>query len=61
LHSIPAEGTRRLELYDLAADPGEREDLADAEPALTSELAAELEGWRRSVAADARAHLGGAR
>ncbi|MEE2940290.1 MAG: sulfatase-like hydrolase/transferase, partial [Planctomycetota bacterium] len=47
LHSIPAEGTRRLELYDLAADPGEREDLADAEPALTSELAAELEGWRR--------------
>ncbi|MEC8511719.1 MAG: sulfatase-like hydrolase/transferase [Planctomycetota bacterium] len=61
LHSIPAEGTRRLELYDLAADPGEEEDLADAEPELASELAAELEAWRRSAAADARAHLGGRR
>ena len=39
------------------ADPAEKADLAEAEPAVVSELAAELEDWRRSAAADARAHL----
>ena len=61
LHSIPAEGTRRLELYDLVADPGESKDLADARPDLVSQLAAELEDWRRSASADACAHLNGMR
>lgn len=42
---------RRAEpfLFDLAADPGERRDLADALPGVRAELSAELEAWRRAM------------
>ena len=40
-------GTTAWRLYDLAADPGERNDLAGQEPALTAELVSEWEtDWR---------------
>lgn len=61
LHAIPGDGGVRYALYDLAADPAEREDLAEKDPALTRRLAAELEAWRTSAAGDARAHLGATR
>ena len=41
----------RLELFDLAADPGEQEDLARARPAQAAALAARLQGWRDGVGA----------
>jgi arylsulfatase A-like enzyme len=39
------------ELFDLAADPGERHDLAAAQPEVASRLAADLEEWRKSAGA----------
>jgi arylsulfatase A-like enzyme len=44
----PEEG--RTELFDLESDPGELENLYAALPDRASQLAAELEGWRRSHA-----------
>ena len=41
-----------LELYDLAKDPGERNDLAAAEPARVAALRGKLEAWRRGVGAE---------
>jgi arylsulfatase A len=41
----------RLELYDLARDPGERNDLARSRPAAARELKRLLDSWRRSVGA----------
>ena len=38
-----------VELYDLAADPGERNDLAEARPADLIRLRALLGDWRHSV------------
>ncbi|HEV8324252.1 MAG TPA: sulfatase-like hydrolase/transferase, partial [Myxococcota bacterium] len=38
--------TGRVELYDLAADPGERRDLAAADPARVAALRRLLAGWR---------------
>ena len=40
-----------LELYDVAADPGETADRAAGEPVLVAELRGRLEGWRRAVGA----------
>ncbi|NNJ25263.1 sulfatase [Alienimonas chondri] len=40
-----------VELYDLAADPGERRDLAASRPEKTAELRSELADWRASVGA----------
>ena len=41
----PAPDGARLELFDLAADPGETRDLSTAEPARARELAALVEAW----------------
>ncbi|NDC64180.1 MAG: sulfatase [Planctomycetia bacterium] len=41
----------RMELFDLQADPGERNDVAGAEPARAAALRGRLESWRRSVGA----------
>ena len=40
-----------LELYDLEADPGERNNLAAALPEKTAELHAKLAAWRKRVGA----------
>jgi arylsulfatase A-like enzyme len=41
----------RLELYDLAKDPGETRDLALEEPAVAARLKATLDAWRKDVGA----------
>ena len=41
----------RVELYDLAADPGEKRNLAAAEPARAAELRTRLARWRAEVGA----------
>lgn len=40
----------RSELYDLALDPGERQDLAGREPAVREELRERLSQWREAAA-----------
>lgn len=42
----------RLELYDLKSDLGERQNLADKEPARVKELQAKLAAWRSEVGAE---------
>ena len=42
---------RPVELYDLAADPGEASDLAAAEPGRVADLLERLHAWRQSVGA----------
>ena len=42
----------REELYDLASDPGEQKDLAEAEPERTRSLRARLDSWLDAVAAE---------
>lgn len=50
------DGRHRLDeqgrLYDLAADPGQRHDLAADEPAIARTLHAAVERWRRDVLAE---------
>lgn len=41
----------RIELYDLASDPGERDDLAERMPDLARELHLKMVDWRPSVGA----------
>jgi arylsulfatase A-like enzyme len=41
----------RLELYDLKADPGEKDDLAPARPGRAREMQRLLADWRRQVGA----------
>lgn len=43
--------TGRLELYDLIADPGETQDLAQRKPDQAAALCAELHAWRTQVGA----------
>jgi arylsulfatase A len=40
-----------VELYDLAKDPGEKNDLAASEAARTAELRKKLDDWRKSIGA----------
>jgi arylsulfatase A-like enzyme len=42
---------RRIELFNLRDDPGERTDLAAQMPEKAAELSARLHAWRRSVGA----------
>jgi arylsulfatase A-like enzyme len=51
----PEEGTR--ELFDLEADPGERANRVEAEPAVAAELAGRLAAWRAGRTSDAGAPL----
>ena len=39
----------RVELYDLAGDPAEREDLAEDDPERTAAMRAQLRAWRASI------------
>jgi len=39
----------RVELFDLAADPGERHDLSTKRPARAAELAKRLSAWRTAI------------
>ncbi len=41
----------RNELYNLAEDPGEQSDLSRTHPARTARMAAQLDGWLKSVGA----------
>ena len=41
----------RVELYDLAAEPGETSDLSANMPEATARLRERLHAWRREVAA----------
>ncbi|MCP5540574.1 MAG: sulfatase [Akkermansiaceae bacterium] len=49
LHDFPTE--KKVELYDLAKDPGEAHNLADSRPEDRDRLLAELNAWRTSVGA----------
>lgn len=52
LHRIQSEdGTVRFELYDLGADPLERDDLAAREPGQVREMTSGLEAWLAEVVA----------
>lgn len=44
-------GEKRVELYDLATDPGESKDLADSRPEDRDRLLAKLNEWRQEVGA----------
>jgi len=46
----PLPGPVRLELYDLLADPGEREDLADRHPEIVTAMRRGHEAWFEDVA-----------
>jgi arylsulfatase A len=49
-HSLTGSGTKP-QLFNLSSDPGETHDLADAHPALATELLSELKTWRQNVGA----------
>jgi hypothetical protein len=51
----------KVELYDLADDPGERHDLAEAEPERVGELLGRLRSWREEVGANMPLEDSGAR
>jgi len=44
--------TNELELYNLALDVGEQNNLVDAHPELAQTLLAEMQAWREEVNAD---------
>jgi arylsulfatase A-like enzyme len=53
LIEAPAEGRR--ELYDLAADPGERRDLSERRPELAEQLAGQIRAFREAESGKPRA------
>ncbi|EDY21374.1 sulfatase [Chthoniobacter flavus Ellin428] len=48
---IQDDETGNLELYNIAADPGEKNDLAKSQSARVSELQGKLAAWRKSIGA----------
>ena len=53
---LPRKGS--AELYDLAADPSESEDLAESQPDRLAEMTAALRRWRKDVEQSARVQPG---
>jgi arylsulfatase A-like enzyme len=51
LYGAAPDRRSRLELYDLAADPGESRDLASEQPERAAELDARLDAWLRETGA----------
>ncbi len=51
-HKLVWRSDRRVELFDLAADPGELKNVADEHPAVLSELRGYLDEWTRHVEAN---------
>jgi len=45
-------GTNRVELFNLAEDPGEQNDIADRVPRIRNTMLKELEAWRRETGAE---------
>ncbi|HVQ23730.1 MAG TPA: sulfatase [Planctomycetota bacterium] len=54
---IETEAEGRVELYDLAADPGEQRDVGGSEPERRAAMLAELQRWRKATALRARDNL----
>jgi len=51
LNPLDSPGEKRLELYDLATDPGESKNLADERPTDRDRLLTKLNEWRKEVGA----------
>jgi hypothetical protein len=49
LHRIEVENNVKLELYNLAEDPGEENDLVEQQANRVRSMKAELEDWQKSV------------
>ena len=48
-YSLEDESIERVELFNLASDPGEQDDLSRQHPEKSAELAAMLDKWKASV------------
>ncbi|MCA9140694.1 MAG: sulfatase-like hydrolase/transferase, partial [Planctomycetales bacterium] len=49
LHRIENDGAVKFELYDLASDPMEENDLVSKQPSRVAAMTKDLEAWQRSV------------
>ncbi len=57
LHRLPGPGGAfRYELYDLAADPQEKSDIAASHASRVADVTAQLAAWQKSVARSANGH-----
>jgi hypothetical protein len=60
LKAIAAREGRKVELYDLARDPGEQRDLAASRPVEAAALGAEVRRWKAEAAEEMRARVAAA-
>jgi len=58
IREVTGDGLGRAELYDLGADPGERNDLATAQPERVAALDAELRGYLDELSAEGALDFG---